>query len=86
MSLVGGSASHHEDRQDGGNPSHGEDRQDGGSPRQSETTIAVQARQRRRIAQLEEQLETLEAGREAKQKYLPHYLHSVTSSHRLSGK
>lgn len=75
MSLVVGSASHHEVRQDGGNPSHDEDRQDGGSPRQSETIIAVQARQRRRIAQLEEQLETLEAGREAKQKYVPHYLH-----------
>lgn len=75
MSVAEASAPHDEDwRYDGGSPSHAED-QDGGNLRQSEVANYVQARQRRRIAQLEQQLETLEAGRAAKEKYVLHYLH-----------
>ncbi|KAG1799247.1 uncharacterized protein HD556DRAFT_1231332 [Suillus plorans] len=74
MSLAEASAPHDEDwRQDGGSPSHAED-QDGGNLRQSEAANHVQARQRRRIAQLEEQLETLEAGRAAKEKQINYYM------------
>ncbi|KAG1738050.1 hypothetical protein EDD22DRAFT_787327 [Suillus occidentalis] len=78
MSLAEGSASHAQDLpQDGGSPSSrhadSEDQQDGGSLRQLEAANHVQARQRRRIAQLEEQLETLEEGRAAKEKQTNYY-------------
>ncbi|KAG1798921.1 uncharacterized protein HD556DRAFT_1231960 [Suillus plorans] len=74
MSVAEASAPHDEDwRYDGGSPSHTED-QDGGNLRQSEAANYVQARQRRRIAQLEQQLETLEAGRAAKEKQINYYM------------
>lgn len=74
MSVAEASAPHDEDwRHDGGSPSHAED-QDGGNLRQSEAANYVQARQRRRIAQLEQQLETLEAGRAAKEKQINYYM------------
>ncbi|KAG1739424.1 uncharacterized protein EDB91DRAFT_1053836 [Suillus paluster] len=75
MSLIEGSTSHVEDQQDAGSPSHPKDRQDEGSlQQQSEATTSVQARQKRRIAQLEEQLETLTAGRAVKEKQTNYYM------------
>ncbi|KAG1815896.1 hypothetical protein EV424DRAFT_1348343 [Suillus variegatus] len=71
---VNASTPHDKDwRQDGGSPLHAEDK-DGGNLQQSEAANHVQARQRRRIAQLEEQLETLEAGRAAKEKQINYYM------------
>jgi hypothetical protein len=54
--------------QDQGSITHIEDQQDDHSQRSQAAVISLQARQRRKIAQLEEKLVTLESGRALKEK------------------
>lgn len=51
----------------------------------SAAAASLQARQRRRIAQLEEKLEGLEAGRASKQRYSHYYTYEVGFTYHRSG-
>ncbi|KAG1771730.1 hypothetical protein EDD22DRAFT_947741 [Suillus occidentalis] len=60
--------------QDQGSITHIEDQQDDHSQRSQAAVISLQARQRRKIAQLEEKLVTLESGRALKEKQTNYYV------------
>lgn len=53
--------------------------------RAESTSPSLQARQRRRIAQLEEKLEALEAGRASKERYSHHFMYKVGITYHRAG-
>lgn len=65
-----------------GNAHHNDGSQDGGEPMSVDTC----ARQRRRIAQLEQKLESLESGRAVKDRFHHICIYEVGFAHQLSGK
>ncbi|KAG2111820.1 hypothetical protein BD769DRAFT_1674357 [Suillus cothurnatus] len=72
MSHEGSTSEPHVDEQ--GSISHVEDRQDDHSQGSQTAEVSLQARQRRKIAQLEEKLVALESGRAIKEKQMNYYV------------